>query len=134
MTPDNEQDPQASWLDAVARLPWWACVWLAIFSYVALHALTLRPQAIVTDDGSVALLVGEWLAGGLWNSLQLLVPALCLSALLAKRLRLRTAAADTTPGGVDAARAMSAWEFERLAGGGLRARRPRGKTLFAIAA
>jgi restriction system protein len=133
LTRDRESGPQGGWLDTMAGLPWWACVVPAVLSYLVLHALASRPQAIVVDEGAVVLLMtGHLLAAAVWNSLELLVPALCLSALLAQALRIPHELEMDGPCGADAAPGMSTWEFERLASGGLRARRLRGKSVAAI--
>jgi restriction system protein len=124
-------------MDALARLPWWVCAALAVFTHVALHALSLRPQAIVVDPGDVGAALGGFLVGGVLESLQYLVPALCMSALLARLTRLPAAAAGPEDSGnfpADAGNGMTAWEFESMTAGGLRiVRRSRGKRFAAPA-
>jgi hypothetical protein len=119
---------------AMAAVPAWACLPLAVFAYFALHALALRPQAIVVDPGSVAAIVGACVLGGVLESLQYAVPVLCVSALLLSRVGAAMAAphaADASPAA--AGNGMSTWEYERLTAGGLRVARARGERAAAIA-
>jgi restriction system protein len=136
MAMDDDQGRAGTCLDAVARLPWWVAVVLAGCSYVVLHCLALRPQTIVVDPGDVRAALAAFLVGGVMESLQYVVPALCLSAVLARLARLPAEVAGS--GGcanlpAPAVNAMTAWEFERLTTGGLRVRRPRGKRFAAVA-
>ena len=129
---DRPADP-GSWMDALARLPWWLCVTLAGLSHFALHAMALRPQTIVVDPGGVgAALAGFALAGAV-ESLQYVVPALCISALLARGIPIpewagRAHGSESEP--ADAAHASTACEF--VAGGGLRMVRRARKCLAAL--
>jgi hypothetical protein len=132
VTGSDDRDGQEGWLDTLGRLPWWLCVAVGIVSYCALHALSMRPQAIVVDEAGVGAMLAALLLGGLGESLQLFVPALCLSALLAGFLRRPALCGEADPCVAGADNAMTAWEFERLTGGGLRARRRRGRPLAAI--
>jgi hypothetical protein len=68
----------------MAHLPWGAWTSLAGVSYVALHALARRPQTIVVDPGDVCAALASFLLGGVVESLQYVVPSLCLSALLVR--------------------------------------------------
>ncbi|GAB3646575.1 hypothetical protein [Ramlibacter alkalitolerans] len=66
------------------RLAWGAWIALAAVSYLALHALALRPQTIDVDAADVGAALAGFLLGGVVESLQYAVPALCLSALLGR--------------------------------------------------
>jgi hypothetical protein len=120
-------------MDAMARLPWWVCAALAGATYVALHALALRPYTILVDPGDVFAALAGFLVGGVMESLQYVVPALCLSALLARLAQVPAAPAEPEAGGdfpADAGNGMTAWEFERMTAGGLRiVRRSRGQAV-----
>ena len=82
-------------------LPWWACVALAAFTYVALHSLALRPRTIIVESGAIYSAVAGFLVGGLMESLQYLLPAVWICPLLARLARLPAEAVG--PGGRGAA-------------------------------
>jgi hypothetical protein len=128
----KDGDGEEEWPAALGRLPCWLGVALAVASYCVLHGLSMRPQAIDVDESSVRVMVAATLLGGFRESLQFLVPALCLSALLGRLLRLPAVGGAAVLCAVDAGNAMTAWEFEQLAGGGLRARRRRGRAVVAL--
>ena len=89
MASNDNQSRGATCGDAMAHLPWWACVALAGFAYVALHSLALRPYAIVVAPDDVGAALAAFLVGGGMESLQYVVPALCLSLLPSRSSSLR---------------------------------------------
>jgi hypothetical protein len=128
----KDGDGEEEWPATLGRLACWLCVALAVVSFCALHALSMRPQAIDLDERSVGVMVAVLLLGGFRESLQFLVPALCLSALLGRLLWLPAVGGAAVLCAVDAGNPMTTWEFEQLAGGGLRARRRRGRAAVAL--
>ncbi|MEJ8839540.1 hypothetical protein [Ramlibacter sp. AN1133] len=136
MATNDDRSRPASCIASMQRLPWWAWLALAVFSYGALHALALRPQTIVVDPGDVGAALAAFLLGGVAESLQYVVPAVCLSVLLAQLARIPAEAGapeGTNPFLADGGDGMTAWEFERLTSGGLRAVRVRRKRFATVA-
>jgi hypothetical protein len=122
-------------MDAMARLPWGLWVGLAVLSHIALHALALRPYAIMVDPGTVGAALAYFLVGGLVASLQYLVPALCLSALLARLAQgpgaIRPDRKVSYP--ADTGEGLRAWQFEQPTAAGLHSPRSAGEPFVTIA-
>lgn len=126
---DSNSQPRCArtWTDIVARMPWWACLALAVGSYLLLDLVAARPHTIVMDPsrGSVELpgLVVGWAA----DALRFVVPAICvLSGVLVRGAR--DLLSTEHPHAHHAEHAMTRVEFEILTSGGLRMpRRPRAR-------
>ncbi|NUZ09048.1 restriction endonuclease [Piscinibacter koreensis] len=107
-------------IDVVSRLPWWACLGLAVLSYLVLHALATPMSATSVQPGQIGALATQALWNGWAYAGQIVVPMACvfgavLSALRrAKRGRLVSEVAQSTA--PDALHAMSWQEFEMLVG------------------
>ena len=88
--------------ETLARLAWWACLGLGAISSFGLHAMGERPYAIVVDPGGIGTALADYLVGGVMESLQYVVPALCVSALLVHLARLPAGAGTSggAPGGL----------------------------------
>ena len=129
MAPNDRQSRAGTRIASTEGLPWWVWPVLAAFSYFALHAMALRPYAIVVDPGDVGAALAAFLVAGAAESLQYVLPALCVSVLIARLAPLPAEALGPEWARSHAAvadNAMTTWEFERLTSGGLRlARRPR---------
>jgi restriction system protein len=111
-------------LDLIASLPWWACVALALLSYVLLHSLAAQPALAVPSSGPKAIMVWQnvWrLVAGL---LQYIVPLICLigaGASAWRRHQRKSLAQDVAQSHAgDAIDGMSWREFEMLVGEGFR--------------
>ena len=78
MAHHDDDSRAASCTDAFARLPWWACIALAVASYFLLHALALRPHEIVTDPARFQSALPAIVLQGLLEDLQYLAPLLFL--------------------------------------------------------
>lgn len=107
-------------VEIVARLPWWACVVLAIVSYLALHRLATPPKAAITSPGQVGqLMVQAWVMG-LATAGQFVLPLACLVAAVVsfwrRRKRETLLSGVTASRSADALHGMSWKEFEMLVG------------------
>jgi restriction system protein len=107
-------------VDAVALLPWWAGVALAVVFYLVLHHFAERPVAAVTQPGQMADVVGQSMVRTLAMFGQYLLPFLCLvgAAVSAWRRRdrhrlMEHAAARPAASAVDG---MTWQQFEHLVG------------------
>ncbi len=107
-------------MEVVAKLPWWACVALAIASYVWLSDIAARPTNGAATGAPVSSLVTAGVVHGLAAAGQYLLPFICLGAagLSAFRNRQRKqlfaqAAQSPTASAVDG---MQWQEFEMLVG------------------
>ena len=107
-------------VEIVARLPWWACVVLAIVSYLVFHRLATPPKVAIAHPGQVGQLMVQTWVMGLAMAAQFLVPIACLLAAVVSFLRRRKR--ETLVSGVTASRSADAlhgmsWkEFEMLVG------------------
>jgi restriction system protein len=101
---------------AVARLPWWAWVALAIASYFALHAFTQRTSVIVTDTSQLGAALPGLVLCGLAEDLQVIAPQLlCLvAAPFVRRWFAETLESADQPLQSDPVEGISAAEFELL--------------------
>lgn len=106
-------------VDLVALLPWWACIALALSSYVILHRLAAVPQGALQPGQ-----MGDFLQRSMITAFafagQFIAPILCLIAALISFLRQRKRKALVTgvvqSNSADALNAMSWREFEVLVG------------------
>lgn len=105
-------------MDLVALLPWWAGVALAVISFVAFHALAVRPTAAVSAPNQLGAAVPTMILSGLAGALQYIAPMLCLIGALVSFARRRRRAAlvesVTKSPGADALNGMTWQEFEML--------------------
>lgn len=113
-------------MDLVALLPWWAGIALAIASYMALHAIAIRPLPAVQNPQQFGSLATTAIWQGLATAGQYILPLICLAgaALSAVRKRRRNQLFETTSASAsaDALHNMSWQEFETLVGEGFRRR------------
>ncbi len=104
-------------MDAVALLPWWVGLTLAVVSYGIFHAIASRPLAPI-DPRQVAAAVPGMYLRGIAGALQYIAPLVCLvgAALSFFRRRKRDAlVANTTAStSADALNGMTWQEFEML--------------------
>ena len=90
----------------------------ALSSYVVLHALAMRPRALVTDPSQFGSALPGILLGWLAESLEFVMPVLLLfGPALARHARSFFAPSACVP---LCEQGMSRFEYEWLAGGGLR--------------
>lgn len=113
-------------MDLVALLPWWAGVALALASYMALHAIAIRPLPSVQSAQQFGSLATSAIWQGLATAGQYILPVLCLAgaAISAVRKRRRSQLFESTSASAsaDALQNMSWQEFEILVGEGFRRR------------
>lgn len=118
MTRKGGSKPFETVLDAVARLPWWAGVALAVGSYVLLHWMATPIQ--VTQSAKVGALMAQSVVSGLATAGQYLVPLLCLmGAALSVWRRKQRAGLNQDVAQAQSAKALNgvSWrEFEKLVG------------------
>ncbi len=120
----RKDSPVEDFIVVVARLPWWACVLLAVIAHLALHKVASQPMPTSVQIGQV----GGMATQSLWRALaelgQYLLPLLCLAAagLSAWRRREATQLLDRAVknDAADALDGMSWKQFERLVGEGFR--------------
>ena len=113
-------------MDLIALLPWWAGVALALASYMALHAIAIRPLPSVQNPQQIGALATTAIWQGLATAGQYILPLLCLAgaAISAVRKRRRSQLFETTSASAsaDALQNISWQEFEILVGEGFRRR------------
>lgn len=104
-------------MDAVALLPWWAGLALALASYVVFHTIASRPLAPIDPRQVAAAIPGMYLRG-IAGALQYIAPIVCLvgAAVSFFRRKKRDAlVANTTAStSADALNGMTWQEFEML--------------------
>lgn len=104
-------------MDAVALLPWWAGLALALASYVLFHTIASRPVPPIDPRQVAAAIPGMYLRG-IAGALQYIVPIVCLvgAAVSFFRRKKRDAiVANTTAStSADALNGMTWQEFEML--------------------
>jgi restriction system protein len=109
------------WVDLVALLPWWACLGLALASFLFFRALSAPPKVI--NPGQIGQLMAGTMIAGVAMAGQWIAPLICLLAAVVSFMRRRkreelvsNAAAmgiDSGPGSI----AGVSWrEFELLVG------------------
>jgi restriction system protein len=107
-------------IESIALLPWWACVALAIVSYLVLHRIAGQPLATIGPPGQMATGISSAIFRGLAIVGQYLVPILCLVAAavsaLGRRERQRLLADTAQSDAPDVLDGMSWREFEMLVG------------------
>ena len=107
-------------IELIALLPWWACVALAIVSYLVLHKIAGQPLPPIGPPGQMATGLSSVIFRGLATAGQYIVPILCLAAAAVsawgrherQRLLTDTAKSDAP----DVLDGMSWREFEMLVG------------------
>ena len=120
----KKTSPFEDLIDLVAMLPWWACIALAIVSYLVLSALA-RPVAVTAvQPGDIAHVATQAMWKAFAYAGQFIVPAACLIAAVMsayrrqerKQLVLNVTGASSS----DALGDMTWREFEVLVGEGFR--------------
>lgn len=76
----RRQSAAEDFVDVVALLPWWACLALALISYLVLHQLAAPPKVVAAQPGQMADLVTRSMVSAFAMALQFLVPFFCLIA------------------------------------------------------
>lgn len=108
-------------VDLISRLPWWACILLALVSWIVFRSLASAPAPTVADVRQIdsGFFLGIW-ARGISLALQFVAPFLCLLAALVSFLKRRKRAAlainVTQSRSAEALNGMSWREFEMLVG------------------
>lgn len=111
-------------IDLVAMLPWWACVALAVVSYLVLSALA-RPVAVTAvQPGDIAHVATQAMWKAFAYAGQFIVPAACLIAAVMsayrRHERKQLVSNVTGASSSDALGDMTWREFEVLVGEGFR--------------
>ena len=113
-------------MDAVAMLPWWAGVAIAVVAFMVLHMASVAPKPGGMQPGQVGRFAVSAMLSQLAYYGQFLIPPLCLVAALASLLRRRKGdalvAGVTQSGTAQALEGMSWREFEVLVGESFRLR------------
>ena len=121
----QRSSPFEDLISIVARLPWWACLLLAVVSYVVLRSLAEPAAApVLTHPGQL----GAALAHTMWKTLafygQFLIPFACVIAAVISGIRQRRRGALVSgvakSSAPDALNGMSWRDFEVLVGEGFR--------------
>lgn len=79
----------SDFVDLISRLPWWACIAVAVASYLVLHPIATSPlpaPALGAPPGA-QILPALW--RGVASGAQYLVPILCIAAAIMSALRRR---------------------------------------------
>lgn len=109
-----------AWIELIALLPWWACIALALVSYLVLHRIALQPIAVSVQPGQMGTGLASAIFRGFASVGQYIVPIVCLAAAAVsawrrrerQRLLVDTAKSDAA----DALDGMTWREFELLVG------------------
>ena len=108
-------------VELIALLPWWACVALALVSWLVFHSIASSPAPAVGDVRQMGsgFILGVW-GRGISLALQFVAPFLCLLAAvisyMKRRKRNALAVNVTESRSADALNGMSWREFEMLVG------------------
>jgi len=104
-------------MSAAARLPWWACVLLALFSYFLLHALSRPPVLVTAKPVDMSGMVFRGLRYGVASAAQYFVPVLLVGGAIVsffgRRKRSSLVLDMAQSEAADAVGAMSWQDFER---------------------
>lgn len=104
-------------MDAVALLPWWVGVALAVVSYLVFHTIAARPLPPIDPKQVAAAIPGMYLRA-ISQALQYVLPVLCVfgaaASFLRRRKREALVANTTASASADAVHGMSWQEFELL--------------------
>ena len=111
-------------MDLVAMLPWWACIGLAVVSYLLLHGVASQSVVAATQPGQM----GTMLTQTLWKTFasvgQYVLPIICLAgagmSAWRRRERKQLVVDVAQSKASDALDGMSWREFEMLVGEGFR--------------
>lgn len=116
----RRQSAAEDFVDVVALLPWWACVALALISYLVLHQLAAPPKVGAVQPGQMADLVSRTMLSAFAMAGQFLVPFFCLIAavisFLGRRKRQGLVADVAGSRSAAALHGMGWKEFELLVG------------------
>ena len=120
----KKTSPFEDLIDLVALLPWWACIALAVVSYLALSALA-RPVAITNvQPGAIAQVATQAIWKAFAYAGQIVVPMACLIAAgvsaYRRHERSKLVSNVTSANSSDALGDMTWREFEVLVGEGFR--------------
>lgn len=120
----KKTSPFEDLIDLVALLPWWACIVLAVVSYLALSALA-RPVAITNvQPGAIAQVATQAIWKAFAYAGQIVVPMACLIAAgvsaYRRHERSKLVSNVTSANSSDALGDMTWREFEVLVGEGFR--------------
>jgi restriction system protein len=107
-------------VDAVALLPWWAGVLLAVLFYVVLNHFATRPVSAVANPGQMSEVVGQTMIRTLATIGKYALPFLCLvgaaGSAWRRHERTQLVQAASSSSSASAVDGMSWQQFERLVG------------------
>jgi restriction system protein len=116
----RRQSAAEDFVDVVALLPWWACLALALVSYLVLHQLAAPPKVAAVQPGQMADQITRSMVSAFAMAGQFLVPFFCLIAavisFLGRRKREGLVADVAGSTSAEALHGMSWKEFELLVG------------------
>lgn len=112
--------PADDFMSVVALLPWWACIALAVVSYLVLHRLAQPVAVAPLPPGQLPGAIIRSAMVGVANAAQYFVPILCLGAAIVSALggrKRRNLLGDVAQSkSADALHRMSWQDFEELVG------------------
>ena len=115
-----KSSPFENLISVVALLPWWACVSLALVSYLLLHAFATTPLVLNGAPGQAGQAVGQAMWQAFAYAGQMVVPAACLiggAISIARRVKRGQLIKNVGQSrAADALHEMSWAEFEWLVG------------------
>lgn len=110
-------------VDVVARLPWWACLGMALASFLFFRAMSTPPKVAAIHPSQVGQLMVGSMVSGVAMAGQFVAPLICLIAGVVSFVRRRkraelvaTAAATGMDSGPGSIAGMTWGEFELLVG------------------
>ena len=77
MTRKQRRTAGQGWIELIALLPWWACIALAMVSYLVLHKIALQPIAVSVQPGQVGTGVASAVYRGFATVGQYILPIVC---------------------------------------------------------
>lgn len=120
----KKTSPFEDLIDLVAMLPWWACIALAIVSYLVLSGLAKPVAVIAVQPGDIAHVATQAMWKAFAYAGQFIVPAACVIAAVVsayrRHERKQLVSNVTGAGSSDALGDMTWREFEMLVGEGFR--------------
>lgn len=116
----RRQSAADDFIEVVALLPWWACVALALVSYLVLHQLAALPKVVAVQPGQMADIVSRSMVSAFATVGQFIVPFFCLIAgvvsFIGRRKREGLVTNVAGSRSAEALHGMSWQEFELLVG------------------
>lgn len=120
MSRRRKTSPAEDLVDLISLLPWWACLLLAVVSYLVLHRFAIQPLPTATGTAQI----GAMVTGSMWRALasvgQYLLPAICVFSAAVSAWRRKTGRQlveqVTHSKAANALDGMSWRQFEQLVG------------------